>query len=176
MRWLCKADIQNCNLATALTNASPWKISQPLTYSDAPVEYVIDHCLASSTTETCKLQYSLAIIIVVVCCNAIKLLAMLKTLTTIKEDQIITVGDGIASFLENPDSNTTNACLATKIDLKRTFSRPQYATAHIKAARSMEGRWNPDLSGEILWKQENQFRQRWFHAPSKKRWLICITL
>lgn len=179
MSWLCKADVKNCNLATALTDASHWTISlDPYGISNYRylAEYVIDHCLASSTTENCKLQYSLVIIIIVVCSNAFKLLAMLKTLATIKEDQIITIGDAIASFLKSPDIATSDACLATKTDLKRTLSRPQYGTVYTTNARSVEDPRNSDLSGGIMQKQERKTQQRWHHAPSRKRWLICIML
>ena len=181
MSWLCNADVQNCNLATALTNASHWTIS-PDSYpyhgpADFPyAEYVIDHCLASSTTETCKLQYSLVIIVIVVCSNAFKLLAMLTTLATIKEDQIITIGDAIASFLKSPDTTTSGACLATKNDFKRKFSRPQYGTGYTTTIRSIEDPRISDLSGGLMQNKERKIQQRWHHAPSRKRLLICITL
>lgn len=123
MRWTCVDDLSvACDLGTALANTiksslnphPEWKIHN---------NYTIDYCLASTVEETCKLKIHLTIVGFVVISTTVKLVAMIFTLTTLEDDRFITIGDGIASFLETPDPNTKGGCLAMKIDLQRSFFR-----------------------------------------------------
>ena len=68
--------------------------------------YRLDYCLVSKFPQVCKLQFSLWIMVVVILCNAIKLIAIMCARKLIKEDHFITLGDAVASFLEDFDSNT----------------------------------------------------------------------
>ena len=88
--------------------------NQPANGSFSPKVQITDYCLTSRAPESCSLQYSLAILIVVVVANMIKLLAMIGTLHVIKAQHFITIGDIVASFLAIPDQHTRGICLATK--------------------------------------------------------------
>lgn len=121
MRWVCDDRLNGtCNITTALKNikkidnTTRWIIHN---------NHKIDYCLASPVTVTCKLKISLTVVAFVVISNTIKLIAIIKTLSTLKDDRFITVGDAMASFLENPDHTTKGGCLAMKIDLERSFFR-----------------------------------------------------
>lgn len=181
MRWTCSDDHKGtCNLEAARQNTTA-VIQEP-----SPRKwiihggYLIDHCLTSSVTETCKLKMSLPIIITVVICNASKLIAIIVTLLTLKGDILITLGDAIASFLTNPDSTTKGGCLAMKIDLERSFFRPRryFQGNHTGKNEPYQFLQLFCFRVETAWKSVPDFEVslRWYQAPSNKRWLICVIL
>ena len=110
MEWMCAADFtESCSVAAALSNSSHWTIFN---------NTLVDHCLASSITEVCKLQYSFVVLFVVLLSNSTKLFAILWTLKVIECEHFVTIGDAIASFLSNTNHNTAGACTMTKASIQ----------------------------------------------------------
>ncbi|KAK8243531.1 hypothetical protein HDK90DRAFT_125707 [Phyllosticta capitalensis] len=61
-------------------------------------------------TEDSSLRVSLLFMLIVITFNAFKLITMLYVLLFDRHPRLVTVGDGIASFLENPDVYTSGYC------------------------------------------------------------------
>lgn len=112
----------------------------------------IDYCLTRRVEEHCELQFSLAIMIVVIVCNLIKAICMAAMAWKQDQEPLVTLGDAIASFLRRPDAMTAGNCIAGKT--------------------RFEGRksWN---SSHSQWTLGQPY---WFRAASKTRWLISNTL
>ena len=178
MRWTCVDDaFVVCDLGTTLDHANYTGVN-PNPEWTIHNDYIIDYCLASTVKETCKLKIHLNIVGFVVISTTVKLVAMIFTLTTLEDDQFITIGDAIASFLETPDPNTKGGCLAMKIDLQRSFFKARkyflgdntgnnqpYEFLRLFCLR-VETVWEPVPNVEVS--------LRWYQAPSNKRWLICM--
>ncbi|KAF2716324.1 hypothetical protein K431DRAFT_257778 [Polychaeton citri CBS 116435] len=79
----------------------------------------IDHCIAHIQPSHCKLQFSVQILVAVIMCNVAKAVAMGLTLLKQKEATLVTIGDAVTSFLNDPDETTKNRCLMSKVDVGR---------------------------------------------------------
>lgn len=141
--WFCHGheDEGFCNVADAANHA------QDLTVVGHPIDY----CLVQEVDEECMLQFSLPIMLIVIVCNLTKTACMICVVLEKKSQPLVTVGDAIASFLNEPDPATKNICLAGK-----------------------------DFFGEkgwqlrpLTWKFKHH---RWFRAASMTRWLVCNVL
>ncbi|KAL4998350.1 hypothetical protein BDV10DRAFT_73937 [Aspergillus recurvatus] len=76
--------------------------------------YKIDYCLAERTAEKCTLEYSLPLAVIVICANFIKAVLICLTPSLLRGNPLLTIGDGIGSFLRCPDKTTGVNCLLTK--------------------------------------------------------------
>ena len=139
--WLCDDTTNKYNPCTAAiaSSAQPWKLKG----------YSISYCLSQPVTETCELQFSSLILVIVIICNFIKCSTMLVILWRANKPPLITLGDCIATYLEEADQNTTGMCLLDK----------QLVS---------EGQWeSPGIA-----RQWDSRRRHWFTAASIKRWTI----
>ena len=135
--------------------------------------FSIDYCLSDRIEQSCRLQFSLVIMIIVILCNIMKTLCMGFTVWKLSSVPLLTLGDAIASFLAEADPNTKGNCLAERF----RFRGGSHAGSDA-ASLSIDG---PDLDKLLpgwdeeirTWKPE---RYPWFNAASKKRWLFSLTL
>lgn len=111
---------------------------------------VIQYCLGYPVEERCKLQFSLAIVIVVIVCNLMKTICMGIIVWKRDPEPLVTLGDAIASFLDRPDVTTEGNCIVRKTP----FETRRYWNL-------LASRWDPRL---------------WFQAASSRRWLVCNIL
>jgi hypothetical protein len=145
--WICSTGADSptsaCNPAPILADAASWVVF------DHPIQY----CMTEVTPNICSLQFSFDIMIVVLICNAIKVLCMLFILYFFEAEHLLTaVGDVIASFMQQEDPNTVSMCLADKRHLARFWNQNNLA------------------------KPYNQVPGRWWRASSIKRWLAFTSL
>jgi len=112
---------------------------------------LIQYCLSKPIEEQCRLQFSVRIMAVVIACNLVKMIVM-GYIAWKRPLNLVTAGDAIASFLDKPDQTTEGNCLAGKTRFQKTKSWDMITI-----------RWEP-------------ITRYWFHAASKKRWLICNIL
>ena len=159
--WLCSyhlaGDIETyleggfpCNpreLTTNVTSGLPWWVK--LTTGEV-VE--ISGCKSERTAEKCKVQFSLEIMIVVVCCNFVKAFCMVTAVVRSREPTLVTLGDAIDSFLRSPDQSTIGMCFADRRFIDREWRRG----------------WRTQPR---QWKKNGV--QRWWTSVSKTRWIIC---
>ena len=114
--------------------------------------------------EVCKLQFSFPIAITVVVSNFVKAICMAITLFYYKRHAaLITIGDAVASFLDQPDPETRGRCLHSKW--------------------LMEAEWNWERSNDArkdeLGVEPERFQlksERWARAPSQERWFATYLL
>ena len=126
--------------------------------------YVVDHCFAMKSSEVCKLGFSLPILILVACSNAIKLFAMIYTFKIVKAQHIMTLGDAIASFLEVPDDTTIGCCLKRRASFKTTSFRFQTRTIPPRVYIARDAK-----NGKLL-------QLIWFRAVSMRRWTSILLM
>lgn len=148
-KWVCGCtyDAPPCDLDPKLKGIK----SNPAEWS--PLDFRVAYCLAERVPQLCKVQSSLQIAIVVICLNLFKAAIMFYLATQTKETPFMTVGDAIASYIEVPDAETKDMCLASKADLEK------------QPALWVKG-------GRVT----SPGRQRLFTAASKQRWIFCISL
>ena len=139
-----------CNPSTLTSNVTgglPWRVK--LTTGE---EGEISGCKSERTVEKCKVQFSLGIMIVVICCNLVKACSMVMAVVRSREPTLVTLGDAVDSFLRTPDPTTMEICFADRRFIKREWRRG----------------WR---AGPRQWKQKEV--QRWWTNVSKTRWITC---
>lgn len=99
--WIC-GDAP-CDTKT-IAEAGTWQLNG----------FDVEYCLSQKVEEHCKLQFSAAILVVVIVCNFCKMTIMGYIAWTRPSEPLVTVGDAIASFLDHPDLTTIGNCLANK--------------------------------------------------------------
>ncbi|KAI7165325.1 hypothetical protein KC349_g318 [Hortaea werneckii] len=164
--WICrdaqeewKQYVWKCNVAAASQNASNWTIHY----------HQIDYCLAQATQRRCKLQFSIQILATVIVMNVCKFICMFLKLWRQRAATLVTIGDAMSSFLDQPDSLTKNRCLMGRLDLNRgplhwkTFSKDGTTTRR------------PNTDPERVTFRA-PLRRRWFVAASIRRWCLTICL
>jgi hypothetical protein len=133
-----------CTLAKAHEGVSSWSV----------LTHPISYCLVQEVEEECQLRFSLTIMIVVILANATKATIMILTWWKLRTPTLVTIGDAVTSFLDDPDLTTAGICLATKADIQKGT-----------------GAWKDQ--GAKRWIPKRHF---WFRATSVKRWLTCNIL
>ena len=84
-----------------------------------PFGFDVDYCLSENVPETCSYSGSVPILIVVIVCNALKVIVMLVAAFRLRGNSLITIGDAIESFLNQPDESTRGSCLLSKSDVRK---------------------------------------------------------
>ena len=135
------------DLPANLTRGLPWQVNLTTT---GVVE--IAGCKSEITDEKCKVQFSLGIMIIVICCNFVKACCMITAVVRSREPTLVTLGDAIDSFLRVPDSTTKGMCFADR----------QYIAREWKFGR----RARPT-------KWEKNGAQRWWTSAGGGRWVTC---
>ncbi|PUU76467.1 hypothetical protein B9Z19DRAFT_1194727 [Tuber borchii] len=147
-RWMCFSS--KCDpgaVVSDLANGRPWLV---IIRTGEQVE--ITGCKSEITKEKCKVQFSLGIMIVVICCNLVKACSMVITVVRSREPTLVTLGDAVDSFLRIPDPTTMGICFADRQFIKKEWKH---------------GR----RTGPSQWKQRQV--QRWWTSVSKTRWITC---
>ena len=101
---------------------------------------LVDYCLSQPTEESCKLQFSLPIVMVIVFFGSFKMAIMLILTFGLREARVQTIGDAIASFLIQPDDIVNGRCLYSASDFKqeRLLGNPRYLIFTNKSMRFAE--------------------------------------
>ncbi|KAL8708100.1 MAG: hypothetical protein Q9220_006954 [cf. Caloplaca sp. 1 TL-2023] len=110
--------------------------------------YSVSYCLSRRMEEHCRLQYSLPLLITVIVCNFVKAIGMILLAYQRTSKPLVTLGDALTSFLDNPDPTSKGNCMADKTILK----------LHSWGVRTKAGHTTPRM---------------WFKNASKTRWFIC---
>ena len=155
------------------------------TVLDFPIEY----CLSQPADSTCKLQFSLVIMVIVILCNFSKTFCMFLTIWNPSWVPLLTLGDAIASFLAQPDPSTVNNCLADKDSFQKVkyacfITLPSWISVVLGYGQETNAANDVLIDKNQLQKagwdkkiRTSKFEQyRWYHTTSPKRWLLCISL
>ena len=170
--WLCPAeDIiaggQTCTSGKNAKVPDPWLVT--------PEKFEVDHCLSQKVDEQCSLQYSFTILIIVICCDIAKILAMCAALWLVSDRPLTTIGDAIASFLESPDIHTVGCCLIEQTQAriachKNPFRWVTWRSGSQQQRYQHANRTFAEKIGPVVtvWKQK---MVRWYAVPSRSRWI-----
>ena len=142
--WFCDKHLNSngyCNVGEA-ANAE-----DSIAVYGAPIDY----CLVQEIDEKCMLQFSVPVMLIIIVGNLTKSVCMVLVLLEGGSRPLLTVGDAIASFLNEPDLATKNICLTDKKIFRKKLWQKRILT------------WKPK-------------RHRWFRAASITRWLVCNVL
>lgn len=131
---------------------SIWIYADGRLYGPAPIATPVQYCLSQPVQDHCKLQFSLAIMIIVILCNLVKAICMGFIVWKRDPEPLVTLGDAIKSFLNQPDPATEGNCVVGKSRFEKS-----------KVWGRLPSMW---VAGPI----------RWFRAASIRRWLVCNTL
>jgi len=151
--WVFRSRSSECTpgkLAQYVKRGYPW----PLKLREAG-EVEISGCKSEITDERCKVQFSLGIMIAVICCNLVKACCMVMTVVRSREPTLVTLGDAVDSFLRTQDPTTMGICFADRRFIKRGWRHGRSA-------------------GPRQWKQKGA--QRWWTSVSRTRWITCNLL
>ncbi|PUU76455.1 hypothetical protein B9Z19DRAFT_990549 [Tuber borchii] len=160
-RWMCRdgpvgvsqsGDLCNTNeLVSNVTRGLPWQMDLGRVGLIERVGVIeISGCKSERTEEKCKVQFSLGIMIAVICCNLVKACAMIMTVVGSREPTLVTLGDAIDSFLRIPDQTTIGICYADR--------------------RFIEKEWGWRMrTGPREWNRKGV--QRWWTSASTTRWI-----
>ena len=137
----------------------PWLVETPglvripwLDQQEQTEVLEISGCKSERVAEKCKVQFSLGIMIAVICCNLVKACCMVMAVVRSREPTLVTLGDAIDSFLRIPDPTTMGICFADRRFIKREWK-------------------NGSRAGPRQWKRKGI--QRWWTSVSKTRWITC---
>ncbi|KAK5703240.1 hypothetical protein LTR97_004189 [Elasticomyces elasticus] len=184
-KWICEDtsdDRYVCDISAAKENATNWTIEGRK----------VDYCLAQTTEPHCQLQFSVYILLAVIICNMIKSLSMLCALYWQKDGTLVTLGDALASFLDEPQASTRGRCLMSKRDVDRGplqwvaahgtlntgssrrrawFAAPLCGTHTASYDTCPTGNTNPPAMVYSATKV-----RRWYTAVSVRRWFTTLSL
>ncbi|KAI1099526.1 hypothetical protein F4804DRAFT_349288 [Jackrogersella minutella] len=90
--WMCGAYSHECDVQTILQNDT-WTIDQT----------IVTECRARKLPDSCELNVSLAIMILVLICITCKFVCIILAISIGRSQALLTIGDAIASFLQDPD-------------------------------------------------------------------------
>lgn len=144
--WICMSqdeEPQTCNTKRQKANAPDW----------IQTGYRVSHCMAMEAPDNCELQFSLHILLIVLICNLIKAACIAIIAWNSEWKPLVTIGDGVASFLERPDPYTAGNCLAGR-------SRFRKATD-----------WR-----RIVVQYDGNRRRFWFAGARPLRWIATYSM
>ncbi|KAK1143248.1 hypothetical protein N8T08_006948 [Aspergillus melleus] len=156
---------------------------------DHPARHVpTSHCLIKEAEEHCQLFFSPPIAIVVIICNATKVIYMLLTTRDKRRDLMLTVGDALASFLTLPDSTTRGRCFLSHAEMTRgpqSWSLPAITSGQSKGYAVQQQAPRPTTPPLKDYSTSTQAihevypnllprRKRWYQAASWTRWAIVL--
>ncbi len=173
--WMCD-EYQDCTVNDAIDQAANWTIYANTDALPQSTTYPVQYCLSQPVEEQCRVQISLVILSIVVACNACKALCMLLTIRGQKSQPLVTLGDAVESFLQEPDLNTERMCLASK----RSFKNARMKKRSVSPGGKLGHFWQGSRSNRTTWTEEpiewSCHRHWWFASASLKRWLVCNIL
>ncbi|KAL1842642.1 hypothetical protein VTJ49DRAFT_4553 [Mycothermus thermophilus] len=122
-----------------------------------PSNTIVQHCLAlPAPAPTCEINLNAPLLGTVALLNSVVVVATAAVLFKRPSffRPLATLGDAIASFLEDPDPTTRGACLLSKADVRR-------------------GCWPPFAAQARYWVPREHF---WFRSVSGPRWAVSVPL
>jgi hypothetical protein len=94
----------------------------------------------------CRVDISQTILYIVIACNVVKVIVMAITLWRLNQETIVTIGDAITSFLQEPDHTTKNCCLMSNRTINAVWeeSEPKSGQSFQQLHREP---WGGSISG-----------------------------
>lgn len=155
--WLCPSrSISDCDTSST--------VEVPDRDAWAPYGSPVQHCVVEVVDEQCRLQFSAKIAVAVIMCNVIKAVCIITMLVRNKDHYLVTLGDAIACFLDDPDPETRGRCLHGKALMVKEWN--WMATHNYTDPKSIA------VEPEVYAPEP----QRWAKAASKRRWWMTYLM
>ncbi|KAJ5813671.1 uncharacterized protein N7503_000421 [Penicillium pulvis] len=131
--------------------------------------YQLSGCLAIKAEEHCELLYSPPICIAIVLASLVKVIAMFLSARSSRSRSVplLTIGDAVASFIEEPDPTTKGLCWISRTEVQGG----DWETSEQKGARM--GTWEGGRNQPVIYKSLSRCKF-WLQAPSLKRWSMAL--
>ncbi|KAK7715918.1 hypothetical protein SLS57_006669 [Botryosphaeria dothidea] len=116
------ARLAPCDINVTLERVADWSLGLYAVKNNSVISpetwtvgsHPISKCFVEPVDPPCALRYSKGVFIIVIIANLVKVLVMAITMYQHKRPALVTVGDALASFLEDPDPTTQGICLGKK--------------------------------------------------------------
>ncbi|KAF9062623.1 hypothetical protein BDP27DRAFT_1481775 [Rhodocollybia butyracea] len=122
--WLCGDHYGECSTIWREIDPANWTMTLLATvqesslpshnYEATQIRGNVQYCLSETTTPKCQLQFNLPLLAIVVAFNIVKVACMAIVATRMRDDPLVTLGDAITSFINNPEPLTKDMCLASQ--------------------------------------------------------------
>lgn len=114
--WICSGmnDYTLCSSEWAQIDPSRWEIMEFAFDGTSTPLVQVNYCISQPTVEKCQLAFNLPFLAVVIIFNIVKVACMAIAAITIKDNALVTIGDAIASFTDDPDAYTKEMCLVSQ--------------------------------------------------------------
>lgn len=166
--WVCPANTHRyCTLERALSFADNWQIST----WEAPKhqQATVDYCLIGEQADNdnrCGIHFSAPALGFVCICTIVGCILVVLVATTQESNVIATIGDAIATFLENPEK-------ITPIDEEASDQPPQLRGSSAKNLL-LTTSLSMVVAKSALWSPSPAIA--WFHAVSRRGWIVTYTV
>ncbi|KIK53477.1 hypothetical protein GYMLUDRAFT_178990 [Collybiopsis luxurians FD-317 M1] len=120
-KWIC-SDMnlsynQPCSSFWTHIDPLDWKVRGYMNTAELnQISFQVDYCINYPVEPKCQLEFNLPLLAVVIAFNAVKVVCMAFAAVKIKDEPLVTIGDAIASFIDDPDPHTRGLCLASRSD------------------------------------------------------------
>jgi hypothetical protein len=85
-------------------------------------QWPVDYCLSDPAPTRCQLHFSLVIAVIVTVLNIVKAALMFYVAYSTKESPLMTMGDAVASFLDDKDDTTNDMGMFSIHDHRKNYS------------------------------------------------------
>ncbi|KAF2446411.1 hypothetical protein P171DRAFT_430575 [Karstenula rhodostoma CBS 690.94] len=161
------------NLTSWINITNVARFDAPYSINGSVYAHVIEGYGKNVPTKS-RIQLSQSFLIIVIVCNAVKLTTMLWVLYMEKNDFIVTLGDGIASFLEHRDPTTEKFCVFSKEAItaevahrmskqeafRTSFSDPSTSNTQSESAPKVKTATKTDYLGEMVLNSSGMWRDQ----------------
>lgn len=154
--WRCQTDdcVQNYTMK-APNNRTEW----------VPNASSVRYCMVEQVSENCSLLFNFKLALAVITANLIKAICMgIILISYWKHQAIVTVGDAIASFLDEPDPETIQRCLYGRQSIQALWCEGK---SNHKNRQGIEDR-QPQIAKLTA--------STWSKAISQNQWLTTYSL
>jgi hypothetical protein len=110
-----------------INNASqPWTICSSCIdeseWMPSATRWPVDYCLSERAESRCQLHFNVVMAVIVTVLNFLKAALMFYIVYSIEDNPLMTIGDAVASFLDEKDHATERTGLLSIIDIRRGYS------------------------------------------------------
>ncbi|KIK55861.1 hypothetical protein GYMLUDRAFT_133161, partial [Collybiopsis luxurians FD-317 M1] len=82
----------------------------------------VNYCISHPVVPRCQLEFNLPLLVIVIVFNIVKVICMALATGRNNDKPLVTIGDAIASFIDDPDPHTKDMCLV----LPSQFNAPRH--------------------------------------------------
>ena len=168
--WVCNQLPNSGGKSVCADHVSSFKANIS---SWTPFNHSIDYCLTRyagfskllNQPENCRVQTDMSVALIVGIVSLVQAIILCIVVFAMRKPPLLTQGDAVLSFLEDPDSTTAFMCLLDKADVQRFKGLKKTSHPDMEVPK-----W---LSSP---KRYNAKRKHWFAVVGLARWSFFVVL